>query len=116
LQGLSSYQTTHLGSIPRTSRARSNLDCATAVVTGTIDAIMKDQYVGDISDFGKYAILRALAAEADLPLAVCWMLTAPDETGEGGRIDFLKQPEGYRHLEPHVFDRLAAIVKAASGT
>jgi hypothetical protein len=72
---------------------------------------MKDQYVGDISDFEKYAILRALAAEAGLPLAVCWMLTTPDETGEGGRIDYLKQPERYRHLDPHVFDGLAAIVE-----
>ena len=74
---------------------------------------MKDQYVGDISDFEKYAILRALAAEADLPLAVCWMLTTPDETGEGGRIDYLKQPQRYRHLDPHVFDHLAAIVESS---
>lgn len=53
-----------------------------------------------------------LAAEADVPLAVCWMLTTPDETGEGGRIDYLKQPERYRHLDPHVFDGLAAIVES----
>jgi hypothetical protein len=74
---------------------------------------MKDQYVGDSSDFEKYAILRALAAEAELPLAVCWMLTTPDVTGEGGRIEYLKQPELYRHLDRQVFDGLAAIV--ASG-
>jgi hypothetical protein len=43
---------------------------------------VKDQYVGDISDFEKYSILRALGREADLPLAVCWMLTVPDGTGE----------------------------------
>jgi hypothetical protein len=77
---------------------------------GTIGDVVKHQYVGDISDFEKFAILRALAAEADLPLAVCWMLTAPDEKGEGGRIDYLKQPERYRHLDPHVFDRLSDIV------
>lgn len=71
---------------------------------------MKDQYVGDISDFEKYAILRALAAAAGLPIAVCWMLTAPDETGEGARIDYLQQPQHYRHLDPHVFDRLSSIV------
>jgi hypothetical protein len=74
---------------------------------------VKDQYVGDISDFEKYAILRALGFEADLPLAVCWMLTAPDKTGEGGRIDYLEERERYRHLDPHVFDGLEAIV--ASG-
>ena len=74
---------------------------------------MKDQYVGDMSDFEKYAILRALAFEkAELPLAVCWMLTTADGTGEGGRIDYLKQPERYRHLDPHVFDGLATIVES----
>jgi hypothetical protein len=74
---------------------------------------VKDQYVGDISDFEKYAILRALAFEADLPLAICWMLTAPDETSEGARVEYLEEPERYRDLDAHVFDRLAAIV--ASG-
>jgi len=71
---------------------------------------MKDQYVGDVSDFEKYAILRALAFGADLPLAICWMLTPPDETGEGARIDYLKRPDRYRHLDGHVFDRLEAIM------
>jgi hypothetical protein len=71
---------------------------------------MKDQYVGDISDFEKYVILRALAFGADLPLVICWMLTPPDETGEGARIDYLKRPDRYRHLDAHVFDRLAAII------
>lgn len=46
---------------------------------------LKDQYVGDISDYEKYGLLRALSASADLPLAICWMLTAPDTTGEVGR-------------------------------
>jgi hypothetical protein len=35
---------------------------------------MKDQYVGDINDFEKYAILRALQGASQLPLVVCWML------------------------------------------
>jgi hypothetical protein len=74
---------------------------------------MKDQYVGDLSDFEKYALLRALAAAADLPLAVCWMLTAPDDTGEGARIGYLTQPERYRMLDPYVFDHLAAIVASS---
>lgn len=37
---------------------------------------MKDQYVGDISDFEKYAILRALETSCPLSLVVAWMLTA----------------------------------------
>ena len=38
---------------------------------------MKDQYVGDISDFFKYALLRRIQA-AGGKLVVCWMLTESD--------------------------------------
>jgi hypothetical protein len=75
---------------------------------------MKDQYVGDISDYEKYALLRAFSAAADLPLAICWMLTAPDATGQGNRIDYLSDPSTYQHLDPHVFDKLAAIVTSGN--
>jgi hypothetical protein len=70
---------------------------------------MKDQYVGDINDFEKYAVLRALQNACGLPLVVCWMLTESDESGEGARTDYLWQPERYRDLDPLVFDRLAKI-------
>jgi hypothetical protein len=72
---------------------------------------MKDQYVGDISDFEKYALLRSLAAASGLPLAVCWMLTPPDGSQEGGRVQYLHEPRRYRHLDPHVFDCLKRIVE-----
>jgi hypothetical protein len=72
---------------------------------------VKDQYVGDINDFEKYAILRALRNASKLPLVVCWMLTKPDATGEGAKTDYLRQPDRYRELDPHVFDRLREIVR-----
>jgi hypothetical protein len=73
---------------------------------------VKDQYVGDINDFEKYAILRALQGVSQLSLVVCWMLTAPDETGEGAKIDYLGKVSRYRHLDPHAFDCLAAVVRS----
>ena len=39
---------------------------------------MQNKYVGDIGDFGKYALLRSLA-QTGLPLGVNWYLT-PDES------------------------------------
>ena len=74
---------------------------------------MKDQYIGDINDFEKYSILRALSGESGLPLTVCWMLTAPDGTGEGAKTDYLRDVTRYRSLDTHVFDRLQKVV--ASG-
>ncbi len=77
---------------------------------------MKDQYVGDINDFEKYSILRGLAEAARLPLVVCWMLTEPDRTGEGAKTDYLEDPDRFRHLDPHVFDRLKSVVKSGNRT
>lgn len=71
---------------------------------------MKDQYVGDINDFEKYAILRALSEAGRLPLVVCWMLTEPDGTGEGAKTNYLRDAARYRHLDPYVFDRLQEVV------
>lgn len=50
---------------------------------------MQDRYVGDIGDFGKYGLLRALA-DGSLRLGVVWYLF-PDEKGKGdGKfIDYL---------------------------
>ncbi len=71
---------------------------------------VKNQYVGDISDFEKYAILRALRSATGLPLSVCWMLTTDDASAHGAKLGYLDDPETYRHREPHVYDRLAALV------
>jgi hypothetical protein len=75
---------------------------------------VKDQYVGDIGDFEKYSLLRALQRASGLPLVVCWMLTRPDATGEGAKTDYLAAPKRYRHLEPHVFDSLRELVLGGS--
>jgi hypothetical protein len=39
---------------------------------------MKEQYVGDVNDYRKYALLRHFAIECGLRVGVCWMLTPPD--------------------------------------
>jgi hypothetical protein len=71
---------------------------------------VKDQYVGDYNDFVKYAILRCVL-EQSLPLAVCWMLTADDLSGEGGRTGYLSQPSKNHHLDPALFEFFQALVR-----
>jgi hypothetical protein len=71
---------------------------------------MKDQYAGDVNDFGKYALLRALAASHGGSLNVCWMLTAPDGRRDGGRVAYLRAPDAFRDFDPLLFDRLATLV------
>ena len=43
---------------------------------------MKNQYVGDIGDFGKYSMLRAFI-DAGIKVGVNWYLTEDDGSNDG---------------------------------
>ena len=68
---------------------------------------MKNQYVGDIGDYGKYGLLRFLAKQG-IKLGINWYLTAND--GSRGRkfTDYLKQ-SSERVYDPELFDALRAV-------
>lgn len=70
---------------------------------------MQNRYVGDIGDFGKYAMFRYLA-KSGLPLGVNWYLS-PDESrsGDGKLIAYLKNDQT-RHYDPELFDLLKKLV------
>ena len=68
---------------------------------------MKDQYVGDINDYRKYTLLRALSSGGANRIGVCWMLTPSDGGMDGGKLAYLQQPERHRHVDPELFDILA---------
>lgn len=70
---------------------------------------MKHQYVGDINDYRKYALLRALSAGGANRIGVCWMLTPDDGGADGGKLAYLGQPERHRHFDPDLFDVLAHV-------
>jgi hypothetical protein len=68
---------------------------------------MRDSYVADVGDFGKYALLNALAGN-DLRLGVLWCRNSePDATRDGC---FTAYPE-LRPCDPNLYDRLAQILK-----
>ena len=52
---------------------------------------LKDQYVGDINDYRKYALLRALSADGANRLGVCWMLTESDGGNHGSWLGYMEQ-------------------------
>ncbi|MGB3900116.1 MAG: hypothetical protein WA973_16385 [Mesorhizobium sp.] len=68
---------------------------------------MKHQYVGDISDYRKYALLRALSSGGANRVGVCWMLTPDDGGTDGGKLAYLQQPDRHRCFDPALFDILA---------
>jgi hypothetical protein len=84
---------------------------------------MKDQWVGDIGDFGKYGLLRALCGGQEqqrLRLAVVWYLTESDlgfvpELGRNsGPFSYLHRcrlnDEKFRKCDPELYDELHRIV------
>jgi hypothetical protein len=76
---------------------------------------VQDRYGGDVGDFGKYGLLRALCAD-DLSLGVVWYLVPDEEgTGDGGQVGFLdRTPRNlrrFRDCDPPLYDTLGEIVE-----
>ena len=81
---------------------------------------MQDRYLGDIGDFAKFGLLRALVGdERGLRLGVLWY-RVPDEshTNDGRHIDYLQPTAAninrYRVCDPVLYDSLGALVRAGS--
>ena len=81
---------------------------------------MQDRFVGDVGDFGKYGLLRALtgihpAAKPRLSLGVVWYVpsrTVGSRT-DGKHTSYLQRPDLYRGCDPDLFDRLGKITRTA---
>jgi hypothetical protein len=66
---------------------------------------MRDQYAGDVSDYLKYAFLRAVLPEGTA-LGVAWYFLGGHDGRQDGRHDeYLRDPQ-WRDLDPSLFDRL----------
>jgi hypothetical protein len=72
---------------------------------------MQNRYTGDIGDYMKFGILRALSPGHCL--GVAWWLY-PDESHDqdARHIGYLQQPDLWWHFDPPLFDALEQIVKS----
>jgi hypothetical protein len=66
---------------------------------------VRDQYAGDISDYLKYAFLRALVPSGSR-LGVAWYFLPGDDGRPDGRHDEYLQDIRWRALDPDLFDQL----------
>ncbi len=69
---------------------------------------MKNQYVGDIGDYGKYSLLRAFI-NAGVKIGINWYLTENDDSNDGKFTDYLKNKDVYRKYDPELFDVIKKI-------
>jgi len=72
---------------------------------------MRDRFVGDIGDFGKYGLLRALAGvqprcKPELHLGVVWY-----EVDRG--IRYFNRPDSFRDCDKPLFDELQRLVASS---
>jgi hypothetical protein len=71
---------------------------------------MKNQYFGDENDYKKYGLLRILTGMGEIETTVCWMLT-PDGGKDGGRIEYLEQPDKWQHYDSELFCTIRKLVQ-----
>jgi hypothetical protein len=69
---------------------------------------LKLQYLGDVNDYRKYALLR-LIANTGLKIGVNWLLTPDDGRPDGNKRAYLAQREAWQHYDPELFDLMAAV-------
>ena len=68
---------------------------------------MKNQYVADIGDYGKYSLLKAFTDEK-IKVGINWYLTSNDDSNDGRFTDYLNK-DSLRYYNPLVFDKLKII-------
>jgi hypothetical protein len=73
------------------------------------DDAMQDRYVGDIGDYVKLSILRALSPGCRLGIA-WWLFPDENHNKDGRHIGYLGRPDHWRHLDLGLFDVLAQMV------
>ena len=68
---------------------------------------MKDQYIGDIGDYGKYGLLRFLSGHGT-SIGVNWYLTPADGRTDGSHTEYLHD-ERMRVYDDKLYDSMAKI-------
>jgi hypothetical protein len=73
---------------------------------------MKNQYFGDVNDYRKYGLLRALQWSGIGKLLVAWMLTPDDGTRDGGSRSYLRDPSTWSRHDPDLFAGLTRLLSS----
>lgn len=75
---------------------------------------MQDRYVGDVGDYGKFGLLRALCGygwqKPNLKLSIVWYRTIPEDKesrlNDGKHRSYISKPQQYRDCNPELFDKM----------
>jgi len=73
---------------------------------------MQDRYAGDVGDFVKLGLLRALSNGRRLGIA-WYRFPDEDHNGDGRHVSYLQHSDSYERLDPALFNHLRNVVKDA---
>lgn len=73
--------------------------------TDSSGATLRNQFFGDINDYHKFGLLRALVGAGDIKLGVCWMLTERDGT-HGDKTGYLHHAHKWQNYDQKLFAKL----------
>jgi len=72
---------------------------------------VKNQYVGDVNDYRKYRLIRAIHSASGFRILVAWMLTRDDGRTDGQTTGYLDQPDRWEGFDPVLFNALRAALR-----
>ncbi len=79
---------------------------------------MQDRYTGDVGDYGKYGLLRALYSDADkaaLRLGVVWYLVPGESHNDDGKHVAYLNDHRFRECDPDLHDSMRGLLSDSSG-
>jgi hypothetical protein len=97
---------------PHASGAEAIMIADADVTAGRI-VNMQNRYVGDIGDYVKLAILRALSPGRRLGIA-WWLFPDSGTAGDGRHISYLDAETKWQDLDPPLYDALKQVVASGS--
>jgi hypothetical protein len=71
---------------------------------------MKNKYFGDINDYRKYGLIRAILCSNKFNLLVAWMLTSDDLNNDGKHIDYLSKPKKWHKYDEELYKGLQQLM------
>ncbi len=71
---------------------------------------MKNKYFGDINDYRKYGLIRAIFSSNRFSLLVAWMLTPDDSSNDGKRTDYLNKPDEWWRYDSELYKGLQRLM------
>jgi len=74
---------------------------------------MKNKYFGDINDYRKYGLIRAILRSYKFRLLVAWMLTPDDPNNDGKFTDYLSTDD-WRKYDEELYDGLKHLMNTTA--